>query len=79
MLTKARGVKNYKEQKKMNIKQYLQDGIIYQFNFEYFKRLFLENSKDCGGVRNYEQALADEIGVSKDTIHAWRNRKKRTK
>lgn len=64
-----------KEQENMAIKQYLKDGISYQFNFENFKRLFLDMSKQYDGVGNYEMELAESIGVSKDTVHAWRNRK----
>lgn len=59
----------------MAIKQYYKDGNSYQFNFENFKRLFLEMSKQYDGVGNYELELAESIGVSKDTVHAWRNRK----
>lgn len=32
-------------------------------------------SKQYDGVGNYEMELAESIGVSKDTVHAWRNRK----
>lgn len=53
---------------------FLIDDKNFRFNFSVFKRMFLIKAKELNlKLGEYEQFLADELGVSKEAIHNWRN------
>lgn len=56
----------------MSTRKFVLDGADYYFNFVTFKQFF--NHFANGKIGAYEAELGDSIGVSKETIHAWRNK-----
>ena len=60
--------------KSKNTRVFLLEGKSYQFNFVVFMRLFIVKASEFNmKYGEHEQFLADELLVSREAIHNWRN------